>query len=330
MVGVRGRVVLRITAGIAIGMAVLALAGWIAFVPSAKEPGYEFVKAWGNRGSALGEFHDPTGIAVAGGEVFVADSRNGRIQIFDLDGVFQRAFGHSGERLGQLGRPMNLTIHEGELYVPEYFNDRVQVFALDGTPKRIVGRAGRGPGEFRAPVGVAVAENGDLFVADFHNHRVQQLEADGTFVRQWGTTGAPGGIRAGEFTYPTDAALGTDATLFVADGYADRIQAFASDGGFLAKWGGPFAMNLFGPFNGWFAVPTSIAVGADGTVFVADFYNDRIQKFAPDGTFLTSFGEVGDGPGQFHHAIAVDVADDGTVFVADFLNNRIQKWRPKP
>ena len=57
--------------------------------------------------------------------------------------------------------------------------------------------------------------------------------------------------------------------------------------------------------------------------------NDRVQKFAPDGTFLTAFGEPGDGLGQFRHAIAVDVADDGTVFVADFLNNRIQKWRPR-
>lgn len=59
-------------------------------------------------------------------------------------------------------------------------------------------------------------------------------------------------------------------------------------------------------------------------MFVADFYNDRVQKFAPDGTFLTPFGETGDGPGQIRHAMAVDVADDGAVFVADFLNNRVQ------
>jgi hypothetical protein len=62
---------------------------------------------------------------------------------------------------------------------------------------------------------------------------------------------------------------------------------------------------------------------------VADFYNHRIQKFAPDGTFLTAFGEQGTGRGQFNHAIAVSVAKDGTVFVVDFGNNRIQRWRPK-
>jgi streptogramin lyase len=223
---------------------------------------------------------------------------------------------------------MNLTIHRGELYVPEYFNDRIQVFELDGTPRRTIGEPGSGPGQFNAPGGVAVAPNGDLFVADFYNQRIQRLEADGGFVRQWGTTGEIGNS-AGRFNYPTDAALAADGTLYVADGYGDRVQAFAPDGAFSHKWGGPFAINIFGPFNGWFAVATSVVVGPAGNVFVADFYNDRVQKFAPDGTFLTGFGQTGSGPGQFGHAIAMAVAEDGSVFVADFLNNRIEKWRPK-
>jgi outer membrane protein assembly factor BamB len=167
-----------------------------------------------------------------------------------------------------------------------------------------------------------------LFVADFYNQRIQHLKSDGTFVRQWGTTGEIG-VSAGEFNYPTDTAVAADGTLYVADGYGDRVQAFARDGTFSHKWGGPFAMNIFGPFNGWFAVATSVAVDPGGNVFVADFYNDRVQKFAADGTFLTAFGGTGDGPGRFHHAIAAAVGDDGSVFVVDFLNSRIQKWRSK-
>lgn len=97
----------------------------------------------------------------------------------------------------------------------------------------------------------------------------------------------------------------------------------------MRKWGGPFAINLFGPFNGWFATVTSVAVDRDGNVFVADFYNHRVQKFSSDGAFLMDFGEEGRGRGQFMHAIAVAVADDGTVFVADLGNHRIQKWRPR-
>lgn len=88
-------------------------------------------------------------------------------------------------------------------------------------------------------------------------------------------------------------------------------------------------MNIFGPFNGWFATATNIALDEDGNVFVADFYNHRVQKFAPDGTFLTSFGNRGSGPGEFEYPMAVAVAGDGTVFVSDFGNSRIQKWKQR-
>ena len=85
-------------------------------------------------------------------------------------------------------------------------------------------------------------------------------------------------------------------------------------------------MNIFGPFNGWFATVTNVTVDRHGNVFVADFYNHRVQKFASDGTFLTSFGSRGSGSGEFEYPIAVAVAIDSTVFVADFGNNRIQRW----
>jgi DNA-binding beta-propeller fold protein YncE len=289
-----------------ITLALLITIGWLAFVPSAKEPPYQFIAAWGEKGSDPGQFNDPTGIAVAGDEVFVADSRNGRIQVFDFDGHFRRQFGTPGKDSGQLGRPMNLTVHNGELYVAEYFNDRIQVFSLDGAPRRIIGKSGNGPGEFNAPGGVAIAPNGDLLVADFYNQRVQRLKSNGSFVRQWGSTGQIG-IWAGEFNYPTNVAISLDGT-------------------FLRKWGGPFAMNIFGPFNGWFATVTCVTIDKIGNVFATDFYNHRIQKFSPDGVFLSSFGTKGSGNGQFQHAIAVAVADDGTVFAADFGNNRVEKW----
>jgi len=323
------RKLLKITGGFMISLVVLAIVGWIAFVPSPQGPGYEFAMAWGSKGSGPGQFRDPTGLAVAGNEVFVADARNGRIQVFDFNGKFKREFGKPGKKPGEMKRPMNLRIVGNELYVAEYWNDRIQVFGLDGTSHRIIGgRSGSGPGQLNAPGGIAVAANGDLLVADFYNQRIQRLTADGHFIRQWGTTKKVG-IGAGQFNYPTDVALAKDGTIYVGDGYNDRVQAFKADGSFWKKWGGPFAMNIFGPFRGWFTTVTSVALDPTGNVFVADFYNNRVQKFTRNGSFLTAFGAKGKGPGQFTHVTAVAVADDGTVFVADFGNNRVQKWVPK-
>jgi len=302
--------------------------GCAAFIGSEEESGYKFVANWGKKGSGPGEFNDPTGIAVTHREVFISDSRNSRIQVFDLDGNFKRQFGTRGKEPGQLGRPMNLTIAHNALYVADYWNDQIEVFALNGTYKRTIGHSGSGPGEFDAPGGLAIAPNRDLFVADFYNQRIQKLRPDGSPIRQWGETRKTG-IWAGKFNYPTDVALGPDGSLYVADGYNDRVQVFSPDGEFSHKWGGPFAMNIYGPFEGWFATVTSITLDKAGNVFVADFYNNRIQKFSADGTFLAVFGEEGTAPGQFKHPIAMAVTDDGTIFVADYGNNRIQKWQPK-
>ncbi len=308
---------------LAVSIALLAL----AFIPFAKESSYQFVAAWGSPGSENGQFNDPTGLALSGNKLFVSDARNGRIQVFDLVGKFIRSFGTKGDKTGELGRPMNLAIFGDEIFVPEYFNDRIQVFDLAGVSKRIIGSSGSGPGEFNAPGGVAVDSYGNLYVADFYNHRIVQLKRDGTFIRQWGTTGKSG-IWPGQFGYPTDVAIGAGNRLFVADGYNDRIQVFDVNGDFSSMWGGPWGMNIHGPFNGWFATVTGVATDKAGNVFVADFYNNRVQKFSADGTFLSSFGTRGSGPGQFLYPIAVAISDDGSVFVADYGNNRIQKWQP--
>ena len=73
---------------------------------------------------------------------------------------------------------------------------------------------------------------------------------------------------------------------------------------------------------------TGLDVDEGGNLYAADFHNHRVQKIAHDGSFLTAFGEPGDGVGQFAYVSATAVAPNGAVFVADFANHRIQKWLP--
>ena len=306
----------------AVFVAALLLLSGCAWFPSEKEPPYQLVHTWGGLGDAPGQFNEPMGVAVSGSRVFVSDARNRRIQVFDLDGNFLRAFGQQGD--APLARPINLTIAHDQLYVADYFKDQIFIFTLQGEFVRTIGQPGTQGAEFNAPGGVAVAHNGDLFIADFYNQRIQQLDASGQFIRQWGSTGETG-FRAGQFNYPTDVALAADGTLYVADTYNDRVQVFSANGDSSHKWGGPLAMNIKGSFNGWFNTNTGISVGPQGNLFVADFYNDRVQKFSPQGEFLTAFGLPSQG--LSHTAVAVAVADDGSVFVADFAHHQIQKWQ---
>ncbi len=240
----------------------VAALGWLAgksWAPAAREPNYQFILAWGQPGSRPGEFQQPIGIAVAGDSLAV------------------------------------------------------------------IGTSGAGPGEFDAPGGVAVSPGGELYVADFYNHRVQVLSSRGRFLRQLGVTRKKG-IRGGYFNYPTDVALLPDGSLAVADAYNDRVQVFAPDGTLLSKWGGPFALNISGSLPGWFKTATAVCADSEGSLFVADFYNHRVQEFTAKGEFLVAIGHHGKDAGQFDRPTDVAVDTDGNLYVVDFGNNRIQKF----
>jgi tripartite motif-containing protein 71 len=69
-----------------------------------------------------------------------------------------------------------------------------------------------------------------------------------------------------------------------------------------------------------------VATDGSGNVYVADSSNDRIQKFDASGAFLTTWGSLGSGNGQFNFPLGVATDGSGNVYVADSGNNRIQKF----
>jgi len=323
------------TGGVLIALAlVLAAAVWLFFAPVATQPPYRLVASWGGLGAAPGQFDGPNGIAVAGHRVYVADSLNHRIQVFNLQGQYRASIEVGPQGLLPQARPMNLNIADGKLYEADYWNDAVQVFSLDGHLLRTLGgKTGSGPGQFRAPGGTSAEPDGTVVVADFYNQRVQMLSPLGHFIRQIGATGEKGYAASGRFNYPMDVAVNPrSGDFYVADGYNDRIQEFNAEGRFLRMWGGPFGLhlpysiNVLGGLPGWLRTPTSIAIGPHGDVFVADQENNRVQKFTANGRFLTAFGHAPRQPGYSVGAVAV--APDGSVYVTNLSAERVERWIP--
>jgi len=70
-------------------------------------------------------------------------------------------------------------------------------------------------------------------------------------------------------------------------------------------------------------------VGPTGDVYVADWGNDRIQRFAPNGAFVASYGEPGRGNGQFMRPASVAVDPEGYMYIADWGNERVQVLDPE-
>ena len=124
-----------------------------------------------------GDFAKPTGLAVdQEGNLYVADTLNNRIEIFDADGKFISAFGKSGDGAGYFARPKGVAIDgDGHIWVADGMQDRVQVFNQEAQLLISFGGHGMLPGQFQGLVGIAVDKNNRVFTSEIYPGRVQQF-----------------------------------------------------------------------------------------------------------------------------------------------------------
>jgi DNA-binding beta-propeller fold protein YncE len=151
----------------------------------------------------------------------------------------------------------------GDFYVSDgYGNSRVVKFSKDGRFLKTWGTKGAGTGQFNTPHSVAVDKQGLVYVADRENYRIQIFDADGRFLRQWTHVGAPWGLY-----------LTQDQTLYMCDGYNNRVLKLNLEGKILGAFGTP------GKRPGEFSYVHHLSVGPDGAIYTAEILNWRPQKF---------------------------------------------------
>jgi sugar lactone lactonase YvrE len=170
-------------------------------------------------------------------------------------------------------------------------------------------RAQDAAGVLHQPRGLAVGPAG-IYVTDFGNHRIQQFDAGLQHLRHWGRQGE----LPGQFKEPCAVAVGPQGTVYVADTWNQRVQAFAADGKYQGEW----AAGFYGP--------RGVAVDAQGSIFVSDTGNNRIVRFSADGKQEAAWGRKGDEPGTFLEPMGLTVGADGTVYVCDNGNGRVQMF----
>jgi len=143
----------------------------------APDAGAQLLQVIGRAGTGPGEFNRAEGVCVdAQDRIYVADSCNHRIEVFNPDGTFLREFGQAGSGLGQLSYPYDVAVDKaGNIFVCEFGNSRIQVFDSNCQPVEIIGGAGYEPGRFNNPWSIALDPRGNLYVADALNHRLQKL-----------------------------------------------------------------------------------------------------------------------------------------------------------
>ena len=175
-------------------------------------------------------FNRPTGIAIYPSlkRIYVVETMDHAVRVFDLQGEFLFSFGQRGEDKGEFNFPTSLTIDQNRnLYVNDSLNYRIQVFNPDGKSLRSFGKHGDGMGEFSNPKGVAIDTEGHIYVMDAIFDAVQIFDEEGKLLLYFGEAGQG----PGEFWIPTSIFIDQANRIFVADSYNQRIQVFKFLGG---------------------------------------------------------------------------------------------------
>jgi len=196
----------------------------------------KFILKFGNKDAEPsdepGKFDNPRHVAVDKDlkYLYVADSKNNRIQKFDLNGSFIEVIGKLGNKAGEFDLPTTIEIDsKGNFIVNERGNERIQKFDSNWNPVLMWGSKGSGNSEFCHMEHIAIDKYDNVYVTDPQSDpgcsqqpRVLKSDPQGNFITKWGSYGEGDG----EFVDPEHLAVDSEGRVYVSDRSNDNIQVF--------------------------------------------------------------------------------------------------------
>jgi uncharacterized protein (TIGR03663 family) len=281
-------------------------------------------------GDARGQFNGPRGIGTAAdGTVYVVDSNNARIEVFDADGAFVTSWDAqsgaveltiSNQGLGPTGLAVG---SDGLIYVADTWGHRVVVLDSSGKLVREFGSfadnqdatdASPSPGTFFGPRAIAVT-NDEIYVVDTGNERVEVFGPDGSFKRAFGGKGTG----PGQLSEPVGIAVGPDGLIYVADSANGRISVFTPEGTPVAQW----------PVQAWIGhayFEPYLAFGSDGLLYATSSATGSVEVLGKNGQILGSITTAG--TQTLGKPTGITAAADGSLLVTDTGNSGVYRIEP--
>jgi DNA-binding beta-propeller fold protein YncE len=216
-------------------------------------------------------------------------------------------FGGADAEADLVSKPYGLAIHEGAIYVVDTRGGGYGVFDLKNRSTRVV--RGSGASQMPKPINIAIDTDGTRYVTDTAREQVLVFDRDDNYLKAFG--------KKGEFK-PVDVVIAGDR-LYITDILHHQIHA-------LDKRTGEILLTIgeSGSGDGQMFHPTNLALAPDGTLYVSDTTNFRIQSFTPDGESLGSIGGVGLSVGEFARPKGIAISRDEHLYVVDAAFQNVQ------
>jgi hypothetical protein len=300
---------------------------------------YRFVRQWGNAHPEW-SFYNPIVKTDTAGFVYVTDSSS-RIRKYDGAGAIKRTISLvSTQGLGGSVKDMAFD-SAGNMYVATNNANQIQKYDVNGNFLLDWGgttQYGASLLTLSGPRGIAVDSAGNVYIADSGCNRIVKFDSSGSYVVDWGGATTWGSSTpSATMSYPRGIVIDKFNYIYVVDYYNNRILKFnpvATTAPTLnTDWGGA---TLYGSPTGYaLSYPQSISISPGNTQFIyvvdgGGTNNSRILKFYNYGTYVTDWGNLGTGNGQFTSPTSAAVDTSGNLYATDGsssdLSYRVQKF----
>lgn len=253
--------------GVAVRNGIVAVTDLTGFVQTFHASG-EFIARWGTQGADPGQFNNPLNVAIdGGGTVYVADTNNNRIQIFDREGHQEGAWTWDAEDPDRVMLPAAIRFDTDDVVrVLDYAGGKLRTLSSSGAVVATLVLS-----ETDGAIDFALGSDGQFFGTRTVLDQVAKFGAQGNLLKTWGTSGTG----QGQFDRPWGIAVDSSDNVYVTDTRNSRFQVFSSDGEFRLEWGEP------GLEPGKFGTPFGIALDANHRVFIADAAMASVQIYEP-------------------------------------------------
>jgi DNA-binding beta-propeller fold protein YncE len=249
---------------------------------------------WGTKGvqesSASFNWAQGIGYDAEDGNVWVANTRNNRIDEFSTDGTPIASCPNTSRLTSSFNWPMAVAFDSaGTMYVADTFNNRIEAISVSQcsnsttvTPIWSVGTRGSGSGQFIKPWDIVYDPTQNrLLVTDTDNSRIVALNPSTGAVESLFPS-ITKGTGPGQVEQPEGIAVDASGNIWVADTGNNRVEEFTSAGVFDNQMVGTYGCCYSAP-NTDLNAPQGLAFDSNGLLYVADANNNRIQVFQPTG-----------------------------------------------